>query len=239
MIISNSRKYIFVHLHKTAGTAITREFESHAQWNDIVLSGAYRGNVRHEWFDENYGLETHSSAIAIKNVVSDAVWDEYFTFSFVRDPYRRMLSLYTWLDGLISSKKGLRWFERYVFPNKGIWPWPGTKACLESKNFSDFIRHPLMQDGAPGAAKMVDSLFDSGDVLVDFVGKLESLDEDVKYIRSQLGMAHTEVKRTNSTKAKIDPNQYYQSQADLDLVYERYREDFEAFDYQKKQVGEL
>lgn len=238
MIISNSRQFIFVHIHKTAGTAITKELESSIAWNDLSITGSSSGNVKEHWYKTRFALEMHSPANAIRNVVGDEVWQNYYTFAFVRDPYRRILSLYTWLDGLVKAR-GIKGFERYIWPQKGIWDWPGTKAYVATSNFSEFLRHPLVETGSPGALPMVESLYEDNELLVDFVGKQESLDQDIATIRSKVGLSGASVPRTNATASKVEPKNYYASQADLDLVYERYRADFEAFGYKQLEYSEM
>lgn len=238
MIISNSHQFIFVHIHKTAGTAISRELESSVEWNDLSIAGNSSSNVQEHWYKTRFDLEMHSPAANIRTVVGEDVWQDYYKFSFVRDPYRRILSLYTWLDGLVKDR-GIKGLERYVWPRKGIWDWPGTKAFVQSKNFSEFLRHPLVENGAPGSRPMTDSLCENGQLLVDFVGKQESLDEDISTVRAKVGITGKTIPRTNATAKKADPKSHFASQADLDLVYERYRSDFEAFDYPRLQRSDL
>lgn len=232
MIISNSRQFVFVHIHKTAGTAITKVLEESIEWNDLSITGSSSGNVKEHWYKKNCNLEMHSSARDIRNEIGIDIWDSYFTFSFVRDPYKRILSLYTWIDGLVKDR-GIKAAERFLWPDKGIWAWPGTRAYLETRDFSAFIRHSVISGEAPGAKPMVDSLYEDGQQLVKFIGKQEQLDQDILHIRNVIGLSGPQVRRTNVTRAKVDPKKYYTSQADLDLIYERYVEDFEAFGYEK------
>jgi len=44
MILSNSKKYIFVHIPKCAGTSITRAIAPSCEWNDIILGSTEFGN---------------------------------------------------------------------------------------------------------------------------------------------------------------------------------------------------
>ena len=39
MIISNSHKFIFVHILKTAGTSICAALDPTLRWNDVILGG--------------------------------------------------------------------------------------------------------------------------------------------------------------------------------------------------------
>ncbi len=238
VIISNSRRFIFVHLHKTAGTAITRELETSLDWNDISIAGSARGNVEEGWFRNKFELEMHSSASSIRSVVGDEIWYDYFTFSFVRDPYRRILSLYTWLEGLVKAE-GIKRIARHMQPESGIWAWPGTKAYLETNSFSEFIRHPIILSEAPAARPMVESLYDGDKMLVNFIGKVETLDCDIEYILRRVGLGFSRIPSNNTSMVKSNPNEYYKKQSDLDMIYERYQEDFQKFSYSRLKIGEF
>ena len=39
MIISNSKRFIFLHVPKAAGTSITIMLDAELEWDDIVLGG--------------------------------------------------------------------------------------------------------------------------------------------------------------------------------------------------------
>jgi hypothetical protein len=103
MIISNSRKFIFIHIFKTAGTTITWALDPFLRWNDIALGGTLFGEKMNIAYKERFGLLKHSSALQIKGIVGEAVWSSYFTFAFVRYPYTLMVSSYTWLEQSIGS----------------------------------------------------------------------------------------------------------------------------------------
>jgi len=232
MIICNSRRYVFVHLHKTAGTAVTRELEQSLSWNDLSIAGTGEGNANEAWFRKRFGLEMHAGAQTIRDVLGEQIWNEYFTFAIVRNPYRRILSLYTWLD-TIYRDRGLKRLLRFVRPDRGIWAWPGMQAYLETADFSSFLYHPALVNGAPGARPMSDSLCDGGRLLVDFVGRMEDFDADFATIRERIGLPIVTTERTNASSNLRDLGQYYRSQKDLDEVYNRFVQDFEMFGYEK------
>ena len=101
MIISDSKKFIFVHVYKTGGTSIRH-----------VLYG-YRSN------DEKYSkLPQHASARAIRDCIGEEKWNEYFTFAVVRNPWDLLVSKYHY--GLRVGHKDPKYsepFNREVFNN--------------------------------------------------------------------------------------------------------------------------
>lgn len=94
MLISNSRKFIYIHLHKTAGTSIENTLESTLAWNDIILGSTKFGEGLQEIYKTKFGLHKHSSAQEVLSVVGTKICNEYFTFSTVRNPYSLAVSQY-------------------------------------------------------------------------------------------------------------------------------------------------
>ena len=159
------------------------------------------------------------------------LWNDYFTFSFVRNPYYRILSLYTYIEMMVQGQ-GVR---RYVPPSlrkNRLWRWPGTKAYLDTRSFSEFIRHDDFVQHEPGAQPMVDWLTDQGKVLVSFIGKVESLEKDFAQITATIGMAQSAVPPKNVSRSRVRLRDYYRG-ADFDYVFDRYRADFETFGYDR------
>lgn len=76
-MIDTERKFIFIHIPKTAGSAVTITLfpELKEKW------GTYKGH----FLPDEYDQET---------------WDSFFSFCFIRNPWDRMVSLYHyWNDG--------------------------------------------------------------------------------------------------------------------------------------------
>lgn len=235
MIISNSRKFIFVHLHKCAGTNVTRSLSEILSWNDIECGCTRLGESVDKYYMEKYGIGKHSRACEIRAVVGEEIWDQYFTFSFVRNPYSRAVSLFTFIGRLVESRtRGIRKYTR-LFKRGGdqqFWSWPLTQAYMASRSFSDFIRNDHFIQAA-GSRPQLDFLSaqDSNEIIVDFVGKVERFDEDFSLILERIGLEGIEAgdRRTSSWKPRF--HDYYRGQEDYDLISELYRVDFEAFNY--------
>ena len=92
MIISHKKKFIFVHIYKTAGSSVRRRLER--------FDAAY--NLFH-WGKSKFtpnpvliaplGLK-HSDAKTIRKAVGAETYDSYFSFCFVRNPWDWQVSLY-------------------------------------------------------------------------------------------------------------------------------------------------
>jgi hypothetical protein len=235
MIISHSHKFIFIHLHKTAGESVSEALLPYLASRDLVLGTGLRGELATAWYNSRYKLQKHSGARKVRKYVGDATWDDYLTFSFVRDPVDRARSLYFYYEKMQalrrerSVRNALLWLPGMRFRDSDNWP--GMQAFRESASFSEFIRHPKFSPSYIGTRRQADSLCDGdGRLLVDVVGKFETLQEDFAAIAARIGLpqatlGHRNASR-NRTKAAdpVSPG----DRAHLEAMYAR---DYQLFGY--------
>jgi hypothetical protein len=157
--------------------------------------------------------------------ISRDEFSSYYKFSFVRNPWSRLVSEYRYRNFL--SHKSFKDFVLNKLPSPGM---------------DDKYRHIMPQ---------TDMLYDAdGTLLVDFVGKFEQLDKDFKQVCDRLGFDHTTLPHVNSSDKKsrevrrkfrnfIHHNNeanlssyvdFYDDET-LDFVSHLYRKDIENFDY--------
>lgn len=156
MIICNSKKFIYLHMHKTAGTSIEQAIAPHLQWNDIILGSTNYGEKNQQIYYQRFYLNKHSTGQECYNVVGKEVWDSYFKFATIRNPYSLVVSTFTYaqrilnmalLRGQIDYEKARlflenRWgkyiywtwrsIKRHKTSNNRIFKWPIVKALIES-----------------------------------------------------------------------------------------------------------
>lgn len=102
MIISRGRRYIFVHIPKTGGTAMALALEGRARADDILIGDtpkARRRRGRLAGVAARGRLWKHSSLAAIDGVMAPGEIAAMFCFTMVRNPWDRMVSYYSWLRG--------------------------------------------------------------------------------------------------------------------------------------------
>ena len=158
--------------------------------------------------------------------ISQQDFAEYFKFSFVRNPFTRILSEYRYRNYFSHHS-----FRDFVF-NK--LPEPGR---------DDKYRHVMPQ---------YDMLYDSdGRLLVDFVGRFESLQQDFDRVCERLGISDSTLPHVNKSDKKsrdlkrkvrnlvyMNGENHYRGLADFyddetrAAVADYYRADIEAFDYE-------
>ena len=97
-MMHHGHKCIFIHIIKTAGTSIRESL----------------GNDK-----EQIEFSCHSSAKSIKKRALEATWENYFKFSFVRNPWDKMVSQWWYnghpkVRGKIIYKSKVKTFKEYI-----------------------------------------------------------------------------------------------------------------------------
>ena len=197
----------FIHIHypKTAGHTVRRTF----------------GVPAEHW-------DGHRNAQQFRDDVGQMEWDLAFKFTFVRNPYDMVVSAYE--------------FNRSKHPRDNH----GPRLYMEGRvpPFSEWVRtalrNPRQYPGSDWGARtspwitrwspqchwhLVDGL-DS----LDYVGRVENLEDDLRYVGAHLGIEIKEVGRHNSSKRHRDYRPYYDDETAA-LVEGAFAEDLELFDY--------
>jgi len=225
MIISNSQKYVFIHINKSAGTSVTNALAEQLSWNDLALGLPPMTGKLEARYREKYGLYKHCTALEVRRVVGQQVWENFYKFSFVRNPYAKAVSAYTYVKRLVDSRGWHRYAKFARRAEDGFWEWPGAKAYLDTKDFSSFLRHPeaLKANGLlPQSRWLCD---EDGDLIIDFVGRLENLAADMAQISARLDLG--EIKMGHHNKSGTDK---WRAHSDC------FAADFDRFGYEKMTV---
>lgn len=245
-LISNSHRFVFVHLHKCGGTSVERALSTQMAWNDLILGSSRYGEKLQQIYKPEYGLDKHSTAAEIKNVIGDELWKSYFTFATVRHPFDRVVSFYSYLNTFYlnfyrgSALKLLYHLDRanLVSPAMTKIPklddafrWPGITSGIESNSLSEFIRIERCWESygmMPQFQRLADS---SGEhLLVDYVSRLEDLDNNWDYIGEKTGIVQP-LPHANKSKRKYKDWRKYFSLEDINFLEEKYQADLSTFGY--------
>jgi|19_taG_2_1085344.scaffolds.fasta_scaffold35728_2 hypothetical protein len=114
-MISEEKKFIFIHIPKTGGSSITKSIEKYST-NKIIWKNKNEVFVNHKDVP-NYKHRSMDQLISIHN----NEFKDYFKFTIVRNPYDRILSFIFWstggrnvnnktIDHYITKIKPLSWF---------------------------------------------------------------------------------------------------------------------------------
>ena len=100
MIISRTRRFIFVHVPKTGGTALSLALEAKAAKDDILIGDTPKARARAARWK---GVKTagrvwkHSTLADVLGLVSIQEMMEFQIVTLVRNPWDRAVSYYHWL----------------------------------------------------------------------------------------------------------------------------------------------
>lgn len=221
MLISHKKKFVFVHIYKTAGTSVSRLFLPYARLSDrlaydfwisvklyaIIAKMMHWENVGMKHFT---GYHKHASAVDIKAKMGAERYNSYFKFAFVRNPFDHTVSMFHYI---------LQTPKHFLYES------------IKGKSFEQFL--PIYLEMNP--RRQVDFLFDpaNGEQLVDFIGSLETIEDDICFVREKLSLdASAALPHANkSTKRAIRDYREYYNDLTKGLVTQYFAEDLDRFGY--------
>jgi hypothetical protein len=216
MIINNSRRFLFIHTPKAAGTSVTRELSRYTTFRDVEVGGTQYSEKLQDTYAARFDLRKHSTGEAIRTRAGPEVWRSFFVFAFVHDPYARAYSLYRFLQ---------KWREG---PHH---------ASVAEVSFEEFITSEAVCRGDIEIAKpQAHWLTDRrGELLlgVDFIGRLEQFDHDFSFILSTIARRPIAFKSAQKQNVSTRSGEWRQAMtvAAYAAIQEVYAADFTLFDY--------
>jgi hypothetical protein len=204
-VISNEYKCIHVHIPRTAGSSIEDVFSNSGRADHRSIHDYRKQCVRHSKFEK------------------------YFKFTFVRNPWSKMVSH----------------FIRYCISERS------SKGIFESSyqsEFKDWIGH-LPKIGAPKFDKTSNQLGwlcnkkwkdnvapRNFKIDVDFVGRFENLEEDWDFISQKINLnsklSHCRPGILNDENLYPDDYREYYDDETIEIVCQRYKDDINFFNYE-------
>lgn len=190
----DQHRCIFVHIPKCAGISVSRSLFGN-------VSGA------------------HHTLKKFQIMFGPREFSEYFKFSFVRNPWDRLVSAFHFL-----KKGGLTVCDK-KWSDKNLSPYP---------DFDAFVRRGLQEKkirAFPHFRPQCDYIcLAKNRPGVDFIGYFENLDEDFSYICQQLKVNPTLQSLNRNDSRKRDFREYYTAET-REIVARVYADDIQVLGY--------
>jgi hypothetical protein len=208
MELSYSHRFIFIHVYRAGGQSVSaalapysyvpREYFPRIPVLRKIGDRKMRRLRAHYW--------GHIKASELKAALPPEVFDPFFKFTFVRNPWDWQVSIFHYIRQRADHPDHER-FGRF-------------------RDFADYLDWRVNEEGPELQSEFV--LGDDGELLVDFVGRYEALGEGFAEVCERIGVAPSLPHANRSSHG--DFRDYY-TPATRKLVADAYGEDVERFGY--------
>ncbi|MBV1897105.1 MAG: sulfotransferase family protein [Rhodobacteraceae bacterium] len=212
MILSTGRRYVFIHIPKTAGTSLALALEQRAMKDDVMLGDtpkARRRRHRVKGTPTRGRLWKHSTLADIEGLVDQDALNGFYAFTLVRNPWDRAVSYYHWL-------------REQKFNHSSV-------TLAQTLSFAEFVTNPQISAGFrnyPAGRYMTGS---DGVEHCDAFIRIEQFEQDAAGLVDHLGFdLKPEVSNTSNRKPDFRP--YYTDKA-AKAIAQCCAEDIRRFGY--------
>lgn len=192
-MISHNYKFIYIFVPKSASCSI-RDALSPVTNTKLSVRIPYRSLIKYR---KSYGVSKLGA---------------YYKFSFVRNPWDRMVSRYFYE---VRNEKGM---ENWGYPSTI----PDHSKCL--KKYIKDNEHYKKNNQLYWLVNR------QGEMVLDFVGRLENIEVDFDSVCKHLNLPD-EIKMVHINKTKHRDYKEYYDEESKSMVSELCRQDIEYFDY--------
>lgn len=219
MVVSDSKKFIFLHNPKAAGTSVR-----------LALLAKYDTRSNFFWgpvYAESLGRRLDKAHMALQDLRvvypgEYALLNEYFVFAFVRNPYERYVSSFA--EYLKHYRKNIKFVDleqREILDM--IADFSNSEISERRVKYNYQYRHFMPQN----------IIIYCGDKSkVDFVGRMESIEQSLLNISKLLGLEIVvKIREVNKQARKLGQLHHDLPVKVRDLVKKIYEKDFMYFNY--------
>lgn len=211
MLISYEHRFLFFHVPKTGGTSIreslTRFAHDPLSYGINQLGRRLGIKVNHiAWDHRKRRFRTHERARVVRRNLPADVFDSLFKFAFVRNPWELLVSQYKFIRKERAHRR---------------------HSIVKQMSFAEFVPYAHQKR----LCQQVDRLVDQRqNLLVDFVGRFETLQQDYHHIMDKLELPIRPMLPHNN-RTRPDRFRDYYSSGLREKVRVLWQADIERFGY--------
>lgn len=204
MLFSEEYKFIFVHVSKTGGSNLELALLPYVHQVPVnTLNKILR--VTRLSHRRNHLFKQHDTAAYAKSILPKDVFDQCFKFALVRNPWDLLVSLYLFLRRMESHRH---------------------HAMVKELSFEEFIDFEIKRNSRHQHRF---ALGHNGEMLLDYVGRFERLEEEFDKICDRLGVPRPQLEKRGVYKRA--PYQDYYNAKSREKVRRHWQKDIEVFGY--------
>jgi hypothetical protein len=205
-MLSHKKRFIIIHVYKVAGSSIRKVLHP-----DSAISFR-QSSLKDKWISLSKGVkyssdfDGHITALQLKNALPADIFNAYYKFGFVRNPWDWQVSLYNF------GRKDKSHYQHDLF--------------CSFKNFEEYLDWRVHNDLKLQKNFLVN---EEGELLLDFVGRFENLQQDFNKICKEVNVPQVNLPLLNKSNNKRY-QEFYDSKT-IKLVGDAFKEDIEFSNY--------
>jgi hypothetical protein len=169
-MISFQKRFLFVHIPKTAGNSIQSVLRDYSEDKLVALRDEQDGIERFGLRNPKYKIKKHSTLAEYQAALGETEFDKLYRFTCVRNPWDRMVSYY------FTPTQNVTAWDRKKF----------RKAILKVLPVADYLR--------------LDRGKEDPFANVNYIIRFENLVEDFRNVCAALDISRTTLPRYNSSQ---------------------------------------
>ena len=191
-MLSHDYRYIFLHIPKTGGLSVIDALKPFCDWPDHQCTGGFGHPRQSEYYKDDI--------------------DNYYQFSFVRNPFSRIVSSYFYLKqgGICEFDEGIR-----------------DRLNLKEKSFKQFALDLDPENSGPHCRRQLSYMDRNIDKVNWF--HMEDYQNNFNIVCDMIGIPRQKLPHKNTTKHK-HYTEYYDDES-IDAITRKYSCDIERFGY--------
>ena len=202
-ILSHSKRFIFIHNYKVAGSSISSvlsKYEPHYWIRTVIRKIRIK-----KYYPVIANFPQDASAFHVRELVPEDIFNNYYKFTFVRNPWDWQVSLYHYM---LQTKTHFQ------------------HDLIKNMSFEEYLDWRVNHDLKLQRARIVD---EKGETLVDFIGRFENLETDFKEVCELISIG---MRLRHKNRSKHGSYREYYNDRTYQLVKEAFAKDITLFDYE-------